>query len=155
MGRAVYAYVGGNPISRIDPFGLYGIVASAGFHLPVAVGIAVGPAVSSSIDNYSGDPRLDFNYDGVRAELEAGAIIDAGASIGVNDISDTHGACEGATFTLGLGRRSGVSVTLRSSQDTSLFILNPLRYIDGFSFGFGVGITAPVTATVHVGQPRF
>jgi RHS repeat-associated protein len=152
---STYLYASGSPISVADPLGLYGVAASAGFHLPISPGIAVGPAVSSSIDNYSNDPRLDFNYNGVVTEVELGVIADAGASFGINDISNTGGKCEGATFTLGLGRRSGISVTLRSSQDTSRFILNPLRYVDGFSIGFGAGIALPVSVSMPVTKPYF
>jgi len=41
-GINTYDYVVNNPVSNIDPHGLYDIVLSGGYHVPFAPGIAVG-----------------------------------------------------------------------------------------------------------------
>jgi len=53
----------------------------------------------------------------------------------------------GILINIGSGKYGGVQITLRTEQDRSRSIFNPLRYIDGVSIGIGVGISLPVSVS--------
>lgn len=143
----LYRYVSNQPASKIDPFGLYDVTFSTGFHFPVSPGVAVGPVYSSSVPNYSNNPSNPLAANQTGTDVAAGVIADAGVSVGVSDISGTNGACAGTTLNLGVGRYAGAQITFRQSQDQTKSIFNPLRYIDGASIGLGVGIATPVSVS--------
>jgi filamentous hemagglutinin len=145
-----YAYVGGNPIGYVDPWGLDEVSFQAGFHVPVSPGVAVGPNFSSTWISFT-----NSRYDGVTGDVALGVIADIGVSAGLSDISDSGGKCSaGYSINIGLGTKLGIQITPRSSQDTSRSIFNPARYIDGFSVGLGKGISLPVNISGPVTGPR-
>ena len=149
-GTNYYAYAMGNPVSFRDPLGLYDVTVTAGFSLPVTPGATIGLSRSWSLENYSENPNFNWKDQGLVVQGEVGALIDGGYQLGITDISNSGGRCEGASFNFGLGKYLGISVTLRSSQDQSLWVINPLRCIDGFSVGLGLGLALPVTVSVPV-----
>jgi len=146
-GINLYAYVQNNPVNRIDPLGLYDLNFSAGFHVPVSPGIAVGPVFSSSIVNYSNSPNNSLSANPIETDVAAGVIADVGVSLGISDISATGGACAGNTLNLGTGRYAGAQITFRKTQDQTKSIFNPSRYIDGMSIGLGIGVATPVSVS--------
>lgn len=146
-GINTYTYVHNNPLRWTDPFGLYDLSFSAGFHLPVSPGVAVGEVFSSSIPDYSNNPGNSLVSNPPTTDIEVGAIADIGVSVGVSDISGTGGKCAGNTINLGAGRYAGAQITLRQSQDQTKSIFDPARYIDGASFGLGLGIASPATVS--------
>lgn len=137
-----YAYVNGNPLRYVDPMGLYNLDFSFGFHIPISPGVAVGPVIGSTINDYSNNPSNPLESVPLTTDIEIGAIIDGGGSIGISDISQTGGKCAGTTINLGLGKYLGASITPYRGID----LLNPSTWgIDGFSLNFGAGVTLPVT----------
>lgn len=60
---------------------------SAGFHVPVSPGVAVGPVASSSIQNYSQNPNGPLTANPVGIDVAVGVIADAGVNVGISDIS--------------------------------------------------------------------
>lgn len=142
-----YSYVQGSPLLRVDPLGLYDLTFSTGLHVPISPGVAVGPVASSSIQNYSQNPNGPLTANPVNTDVALGVIADAGVNVGISDISGTGGKCAGTTINLGAGRYAGAQITFRQSQDQSLSIFNPARYIDGISIGLGIGIATPVSAS--------
>jgi len=152
----LYAYVLADPINLRDPYGLADLTFSGAFHLPIAAGVAVGPAFSIRATNYfenvlsgRGAP---ITADLPTTEVAAPIIIDVGISAGFSDLSGTGGTCAaGYSINFGLGTRAGVQITPRRSIDRSKAWWNPSRYIDAFTLGFGGGIAVPVNATGTVG----
>ncbi len=127
--------------------GLYDLTFSAGLHLPISPGVAVGPIASSSIKDYSGNPDNPLVSNPVATDVAVGVIADAGVSVGISDISGTGGSCAGYTVNLGAGRYAGAQITLRQTQDQTKSVVDPRRYIDGISIGLGVGIALPVSVS--------
>jgi RHS repeat-associated protein len=147
-GINVYAYANGNPVSFIDPLGLFDINFGGGFHLPISLGIAVGPQFGSTAYGWSENPMVPLTSDPPKMDWEVGAIADIGVTAGISDISNTHGACAApVSLNFGLGRYGGIQITPRVSQDKSKWFFDPTRYIDGISFGLGIGLALPVTAS--------
>jgi len=146
-GLNLYAYVGGNPIMLVDPTGLYDLSFTAGFHLPISPGVAVGPVYSSVISDYSANSRNPLVSNPASMDIEVGAIADAGVSIGVSDISGRGGNNSGYTINLGAGEYFGVQITATQAQNSAMSVFNPARYIDGISVGLGAGIALPVTVS--------
>ena len=146
-GVNTYNYVNGNPLSYADPYGLTDITFSAGFHIPLSPGIAVGPIYSSSVKKYPANPFNPLVSNPTQTDVAAGVIADVGVTAGVSDLSNSGGRCSGYTVNIGSGRYGGAQITLRKSQDKKLSIFNPLRYIDGISIGLGVGIASPVSVS--------
>lgn len=109
--------------------------------------MSVGPLVSSSITNYSGNPENPITANPPETEIVLGNIADIGVAVGLSDLSGTGGNCEGYSINIGSGKYGGVQITLRTEQDRTRSIFNPLRYIDGISIGIGVGISLPVSVS--------
>jgi RHS repeat-associated protein len=147
-GTNFYAYASGNPISHTDPLGLFDISFGGGFHLPISLGIAVGPQFSSTAYGWSENPFVPLTSDPPKADWELGAIADIGLFAAISDISNTHGACAAPfSINLGFGRYAGVQFTPRVSQDRSKWFFDATRYIDSISFGLGFGLAFPVTVS--------
>jgi RHS repeat-associated protein len=147
-GINTYGYGRQNPISRIDPSGLFDITYSFAFHLPIYPGIAVGPNVSSSVINYSNDSSAPLVSHPTTVDVAVGVVADIGVSAGLSDLSGTGGQCASPySINLGFGTRGGVQITPRVSLDPNKSIFNPLRYIDGISFGLGAGFSTPVNVS--------
>ncbi|MDR0275842.1 MAG: hypothetical protein LBI48_11010, partial [Burkholderiaceae bacterium] len=142
----------GDPVNGIDPRGLFDINFTAGFHLPVSPGVAVGPQAGSTAHGWSDNPFTPLTADPIKIDAEAGAIADIGVTAGFSDISNTNGACAAPfPINIGLGRfGTGIQITPRTSQDESKWFFDPTRYIDGISFGLGVGIALPVTVSTTI-----
>jgi RHS repeat-associated protein len=151
-----YRYAANNPVKLADPFGLYDVTFSFGFHVPVSPGLAVGPVVSSTIVGYSNNPSAPITPNPTDVEIAVGVIADIGVAVGISDLSGTGGACAGPSINFGLGTRAGVQIVPRLVQDRSKSIFNPLRYIDGISLGIGAGVALPVNVSqpLNVGQPQ-
>jgi len=146
----LYGYTFSDPINLIDPFGLFDLTFNAGFHLPLSPGTAIGPNFSSSAVGYSDNPSVPLTSNPTTLEIEFGAIADVGVSAGFSDLSGTGGRCAvDYSINIGVfsGRYGGLQIVPRKEQDRSKWIINPLRYIDGISFGLGVGIALPVTVS--------
>lgn len=154
-GLNTYAYVGGRPVQFVDPLGLYELKFTAGFHLPISPGVAVGPNFSSTWFGVANGSNM-YSYDGATADVALGVIADVGVSFGVGDLSETGGACAADySINLGIGTKFGVQITPRARQDTSRSRFNPLRYIDGISFGYGAGISSPATISGALDEPVY
>ncbi len=73
-------------------------------------------------------------------EEEFGALGDAGLTLGLAYPSGTPGQeASGYSINFGLGKYLGVSITPRTALDRCRSVFNPGRYIEGISFGFGLG----------------
>jgi hypothetical protein len=100
------------------------------------------------VTDYSGNPSAPLTSNPIAIDIAVGVIADVGAAAGLSDLSDTGGKCASPySINFGLGTRSGIQVTPRLNQDLTKSIFNPLRYIDGISFGLGVGIASPVNVS--------
>lgn len=145
-GLNTYLYANTNPLRYIDPLGLFDLTFSAGFHLPVSPGVAVGPNFSSSEVGYSQNPQAPLESNPTTVDVALGVIADIGVSAGFSDLSDTGGKCaQDHSINLGFGKYGGIQITLRKIQDTTKWIINPTRYIDAISFGLGLGVASPVS----------
>jgi hypothetical protein len=135
-------------VNFVDPLGLFDLNFSAGFHLPVSAGIAVGPNATSSAIGYSDNPYVPLSANPISADFAIGVIADIGVSAGISDLSGTCGKSAAPyTINFGLRTKGGIQITPRSAIDPNKSIFNPLRYIDGISFGLGIGIASPVNAS--------
>jgi hypothetical protein len=135
LGQTVYAYVGGNPVSYIDPLGLWGWDFNAGGHVLLPGGAAIGPNFNAS---YVPGQGFDGATSTAGLEAEFGAVWDVGVSAGVNGLSScANGKRESVTFTLPFfGKYGGVTLNFEGGQ------------FDGLDLGLGVGWSLPITATV-------
>jgi hypothetical protein len=134
-GINTYAYVGGNPISRIDPYGLWQIDFEAGGHIwfPMSAG-AAGPNFSSSWNPQSGS----LGYNGINSEYVIGAAADAGVSVGLHGLSSCPDG-EETSLNVSLpftGKYGGVELNFKGGS------------FDGVSLGIGVGLNLPITYTM-------
>jgi hypothetical protein len=119
---------------------------NAGFHVPIAPPlVAYNINVGSKLVNPF-NPNGHLEPTGSTTEVELGALFDVGVSAGIGDFSGTGGKCAGSTISFGLGKYSGLQLTLR--KDAKLF--KPSTWIDGISFGLGRGIAFPATYTIPV-----
>lgn len=115
--------------------------------MPISPGIAVGPAFSSSIQDYGNNPQNTIVTNPISTDVVFGAIGDVGVSVGVSDISGTGGNNSGYTINLGAGRYAGAQITLAQTHDQTKSYFNPTRYIDGLSIGLGIGAALPVSVS--------
>jgi RHS repeat-associated protein len=130
---------------------------SAGFHIPISPGVAVGPTVASTARNAFKNIRegngAPLTADGVSIDWAFPVIADIGVAAGITDWSGTNGASAAPfSINLGLGTRGGVQIIPRKSIDKSKALWNPARYIDGVSVGLGVGIAFPVNVSASSGR---
>jgi RHS repeat-associated protein len=138
-GTNLYNYVGGNPVSRIDPYGLWEFVFNAGFHLPAfpLFGVSGGPSAGSSWKPGEGLSGASFN--GVAGEAVVGSLADAGVNAGIGGLSSCKDG-KPRSLNFGLGRYGGVQLKFKGNQ------------FDGITIGIGVGVSLPVTVTLPAKQ---
>jgi RHS repeat-associated protein len=143
----LYGYCVNDPVNMIDTSGLFKITPNAGGHIPIfgPTPIAIGGSFSSTY-NISGS-KSDSSYGGFTTEIEAGSWADLGVSIGLSNLSNDPCQEGGATIGFGVGRYSGVQITLRNTFDDNRGWYNPLKYIDGISVGLGIGLGTPINIT--------
>lgn len=153
-GTNLYQYVSGNPVNRVDPSGMFDLDFSAGFHVPVSPGVAVGPSVSSSVKGFSNDPfGAPLQPNPATLDVGVGLIADIGVAVGISDLSGTGGLCASSkSYSLGFGKYSGITVTPRIKQDSTKSFINPLRYIDGVQLGLGGGVALPFGMNIDLGE---
>ena len=151
-GANFYAYVHNNPLNASDPSGMLDLGFAAGFHLPVSPGVAVGPVFSSQVTGYSNNPSAPLTSNPTTVDIAVGVIADIGVQAKISDISGTGGAnASPYSINFGLGTFGGIQITPRISQDQSKSIFNPTRYIDGISFGIGIGVATPINGSRETG----
>jgi uncharacterized protein RhaS with RHS repeats len=143
----LYGYVVNDPNNRTDANGLITFTYNAGGHLPtgpwpVAIGATIG---SELVRPFDASGRLEGR--GITYEATAGVWADIGVSAGVGDLSGT-GNQAGPVISAGSGRYGGIQLTLRKEFDSYRSWYDPLKYIDGISFGLGLGIGFPLSLTV-------
>jgi hypothetical protein len=80
----------------------------------------------------------------VTTDVAIGVIADFGVSVGVSNLNNSN---EGYTIGLSMGKYFGAQLTFSESQDTTMSILNPFRYISGASIGLGLGVSSPINAS--------
>jgi RHS repeat-associated protein len=143
MSPNLYAYTMSDPINLFDPSGLADLTFSAGFHVPIAPGVAVGPTFSSTSIGYFTAQQPTPGLSGLQPlpttiEFALGLIADIGANVGVTGLSNSAGHCAAPfSVNLGLGKYFGIQVIPRTELDLSKSIFNPIRYFDAVSVGFG------------------
>lgn len=81
-------------------------------------------------------------------EVQLGSFIDIGMSIGISGFSKPNGADGGPTLSVGKGKYGGFQLIFRGTPDPDKSQFDPRRYVDGFSFGLGVGYGSPVQLTL-------
>jgi filamentous hemagglutinin len=137
--------------------GLADLALSAGFHVPISPGIAVGPTVAASarkfFDNVVNGKGAPLTADGLSIDWAAPVIADIGVAAGISDLSGTGGACA-APFSInfGLGTRGGVQIVPRKNIDKCKPWWDPSRYIDSFSLGIGIGLASPINVSASSGR---
>ena len=109
-----------------------------GMHAPVSLGLALGGNVS-------------FNEKGqlsVTPELSVATIFDAGFSFGFSGDSRYSGV---GSINVGQGKYLGIQVTPSNTRAwASKSWYDASRYINGISFGLGVGLSAPISGTIDI-----
>ena len=143
-GLNLYGYTGNNPVNFVDPAGLMSFIFNAGGHVPIVPGFASGGYNISSekVDPYTSNASWVAN-DPI-AEAVVGSMADIGVNAGIADLSGTGGKCAGGTINIGVGRYSGIQITLR--KDLQWY--RPSTWIDAVTVGLGLGVSLPVSYTV-------
>ena len=144
----LYTYVTNGPVNQMDPWGLWEIIYTGGAHVPPLPGyISGGGSFNSAlVDPFNRGGHLEGR--GFSTEAVVGSMADIGLAAGIADLSGTGGKQAGVTIATGSGRYGGVQITLRNEFDYSKTWYNPLRYIDAFTAGLGLGVSWPVNISI-------
>jgi len=138
-----YVYCNNNGINANDPYGLAEAIFSAGWHLsPNLLPISQGKSYNAAFANGKLEARPTV------AEEVLGSWVDAGANMGIGDISGT-GNSAGKTYNIGLGKYFGIQVTVQKDFNWR----DPSTYLDAVTVGVGVPIpSSPVTITAPLDE---
>ena len=139
-----FTYVGGNPLSRVDPLGLWAL--NIGISLSVTV-----PGTPIAFNGGFGIVADGNGNIGGYSSLGAGVGVGAAGSLGVNagvypgakTINDFGGPFNNANFGAGAGPYGSIDIF----QDPSKSATSPSSYGGGFTVGIGIGGSGSVTRT--------
>ena len=132
-GSIIYTYVGGNPISLVDPLGLWAWVFNAGAHgwafpYPGAIG---GSASSSWVPGGS----VNQATSSTAFEVTTGELWDVDVSAGIGGLSHCSNGKPWSINFGPLGKYGGIQLNFVGDQ------------FDGITAGIGLGLSLPITVT--------